>query len=1161
MGSKEAEELCNTETDEGTVALQKKRSRRVSFAEITSVHVFDRDDEYTTPPDPKPTSDNDNAQLVHTDEVLGFFKDLADSDDLSLNEDEADDGDDQVLDGRTSFLRPIESPSPGGTAFGSATSNDEDNFFGPVSSSFIRPGRLSDSVASDDNHDITMDSTAFSMHFRSLARSDSGGDSKTPSGVRLSFEEKTPSQNTTPTSLGSFMALTDAKKPILPSSTPVDRVSGGGDSNDMSLIGENPQRYDFGRLSPTLDALLAEGSRDLRAVSVSDLINTSESPGYPNKGSKVSTIGENGSGTMDLKDCGYIEPGNLGTHDTLAEEVSLAHIKVGEANDGSTMPINQVNYDCSFNKNDDPIFVGPDDHQIQTPNQITRSMPFAKSKDSIKDAFESSRPKLEFSAINGGTVFNMDDRVLQLDLSPQHESGYLHSTEGWVKNNPTEGMLITSATYSSLLDKTFDYRKDKKATHTPEKFVSPPMKSLEQKLSASQEYEGSLSRDLKQQDQYTKFVSFGSGQDGDSIENATSGSHLTAMGHKMNSLFMDKRAQSRSPFIEINNFKDSTSIKRMYGRDINLHDLQNEAETHGNFQTPLRGMDTLNFKLGSSGRNLQTGTDPSRFKNELSRGIKASSFGSASPYFCRRITNKPPLQKSTVERTNQSPSREEPRDTSHDNNMHSIEENSSGRKRRTDEIVLRDGDHVDEISKIQRSPKVHKGWGNDMDILLEQSKESNEKTNKIGDNTMLKHWADIFSKFSGDTKQLHSPSIDKLNVQVIAVLEDLLVHLQKVKTYEMLCSDIQSQKIFDHFSNGRRKRASETRLLLNKMIYEQAKLQLMCVKRERLLKRVQLLSSGTRESQMLKLIDLQRLSVPCARDAQVNDSHPRSLPVYLEGKHEVGCDKMATMRQEIEASERKIKHLTNSFHTLCKMKGELSCADTIELVNDHLKKRACCRFIRHDLQSWEIDDLESRNGHHNVVINYHGFIFQRFTVNADPVSSIVISNKLNNINITKNFPNMDACIAFEFVLKAETSSKYVGQRSFAQETQITSSLICNMLDVVEEVQLAGVELRNLTETRFHSPSAEQLDLQLCFVDFKSGRKVTLTLDMTCLKCGVYPMEILPSQLQAPAAGTQKSAPQSLLAEIRAAVESLRVGYSRIVRLCRCVSQVVQASSR
>lgn len=38
---------------------------------------------------------------------------------------------------------------------------------------------------------------------------------------------------------------------------------------------------------------------------------------------------------------------------------------------------------------------------------------------------------------------------------------------------------------------------------------------------------------------------------------------------------------------------------------------------------------------------------------------------------------------------------------------------------------------------------------------------------------------------------------------------------------------------------------------------------------------------------MLKLIDLQRLSVPCARDAQVNDSHPRSLPVYLEGKHEV----------------------------------------------------------------------------------------------------------------------------------------------------------------------------------------------------------------------------------------------------------------------------------
>lgn len=140
----------------------------------------------------------------------------------------------------------------------------EDNFFGPVSANFIRPGRLSDSAASDD---ITMDSTAFSMHFRSLARSDSGagGDINTPTSTlahRLlaSEDNTTPSQ---PDSSTGLMVLTKAKN------LPINKVrSGGKDSNDMSIVGENPRSYDYGRLSPRLDALLAEGSKDLNAVTV-----------------------------------------------------------------------------------------------------------------------------------------------------------------------------------------------------------------------------------------------------------------------------------------------------------------------------------------------------------------------------------------------------------------------------------------------------------------------------------------------------------------------------------------------------------------------------------------------------------------------------------------------------------------------------------------------------------------------------------------------------------------------------------------------------------------------------------------------------------------------------------------------------------------------------
>ncbi|CAL5420005.1 unnamed protein product [Camellia sinensis] len=54
---------------------------------------------------------------------------------------------------------------------------------------------------------------------------------------------------------------------------------------------------------------------------------------------------------------------------------------------------------------------------------------------------------------------------------------------------------------------------------------------------------------------------------------------------------------------------------------------------------------------------------------------------------------------------------------------------------------------------------------------------------------------------------------------------------------------------------------------------------------------------------------------------------------------------------------------------------------------------------------------------------------------------------------------------------------------------ITSSVLGNLLDVVEEVQVARVELQNLTYSSFCPPSVEQLELHLHFIDFSSGRKV------------------------------------------------------------------------
>lgn len=41
-------------TEDETMA--RKRSRRVSFADTTAVHVFDRDEDFETPPDERPAS-------------------------------------------------------------------------------------------------------------------------------------------------------------------------------------------------------------------------------------------------------------------------------------------------------------------------------------------------------------------------------------------------------------------------------------------------------------------------------------------------------------------------------------------------------------------------------------------------------------------------------------------------------------------------------------------------------------------------------------------------------------------------------------------------------------------------------------------------------------------------------------------------------------------------------------------------------------------------------------------------------------------------------------------------------------------------------------------------------------------------------------------------
>jgi hypothetical protein len=130
----------------------------------------------------------------------------------------------------------------------------------------------------------------------------------------------------------------------------------------------------------------------------------------------------------------------------------------------------------------------------------------------------------------------------------------------------------------------------------------------------------------------------------------------------------------------------------------------------------------------------------------------------------------------------------------------------SGRKRRNVETAFGDGDHIDKLTKIQRSPKGDKSGGHNLEFMLEHANEVNNEGETIGDDKTRMHWDDvslplllfcmlfnciavllmackifkslvflltlelilqILVKFLGDTKQLLSGSIDNLNLKAV----------------------------------------------------------------------------------------------------------------------------------------------------------------------------------------------------------------------------------------------------------------------------------------------------------------------------------------------------------------------------------------------------------
>ncbi|CAA0808413.1 Unknown protein [Striga hermonthica] len=1243
----------NTATDNSdTIAVQKKRARRVSFAETTSVRLFNRDDE------------EDVSPMVETARVRdgspgeSRFGRLSEPYMVFGGEDGDNDNDeDEYM--RRSFLRPDGSPSPGGSTFGSASSNDEDDLFGPVSANFIRPGRLYDSEASDDNHDVTMDSTAFSMHFQSLVRSESGIDLKTPTGSQLYFEEKTPKNENT----GSSMTFALGKKALLESSRAVTEVSGSHNSNDMSLVGDNPRKYDYEKLSPGLDALLAESRKDLLHGSVSDDIVTSPSP-KPKEAEVLPSIDHGDS---------LINPSCI----DLPDDETAACIEAGETNGHAEISVRASS----------PVKNSRNAAACNRDNDEGIKSPYLLSKNGSETPLAS-----EYSPINQQNALTTVSSVKQRELaSPLTKPGSM-PRNGSLEHQNTQTSIQKSISNLELLERSalssaFSAKVDNSFVKTLDFFKSPTFDPLlgntrhnsrinfedsinEDKLdSVHQSNKSSYARsrdraraetrdhisdenhvdkhlgqivggkspkELRTEDVSKDQIKFG--------RTVSSPSKITWSGGNLGcSLFTTECSKEDAVMTETESllaviasgdggkgFVTSEFVAspvRRLGNKLSASLIPSSTQTKDLFlQNHLKQMRDFHKKDLSPGRNfanakLSTGVDnldfdvdgkknliekqatdvevdlyngkeifgttdyfcspakekrlyilnpEDQYANNLARkGIsrnednlpESSRAGSNEPVsssargdlnesrflkldFCTATTSTKELD---AEQLSGTPS---PKTTKLSGRPGELEAG-----KRNLELLLRDTRHRDEMTSMQRSPKVQK-----------VGKSYSEKTfNLDEDRTTLtiherKKWNDIYSKFSEDLKYLLSGSFDNLNREMIDALEDALVYHQRSKVYEMLHDGVFPQVCL-HFMILEIYKMAETNLLVHRVVFEKAKLQLNHVKKERLLKRLQLLRSRLQESQKLgENIASQPLQT--CTSAVVDAVGEQTLSVNLKKEHEICQEKLTAMRQTLDTLDKKISNLTKTFQTRCKIKDEPSSADTIALVNKRMTEKASCKLIRLEMQMYVVQSVSSVNGQHNVVLNYLDFVTQSIKILVGPASSVSISFILNETNIIKNFPNMDACVAFAYVFNTETTRKYIGSKTLPQETQVTSSLLGNLLDLVDEVQSAQMLLPDLTQSSFCSPSAEQLHLVLCFFNFTSGRKVNLTLDISCLKRGIYPSEIVPLQLVSP--GDREvvlsTSTQPILDDIKEAVKDVKTGYKRVLRLCKCVSQVVRAST-
>nr|XP_010942553.1 uncharacterized protein LOC105060513 isoform X2 [Elaeis guineensis] len=1154
------------ELDDETIA--KKRSRRVSFAETTAVHVFDRDEDFETPPDSKPASTDSPGPAGG---VVGFQGDQSDSDDSKgFAHEEREDDEDEDEDGEQErFVRDMDSSSPG-SAVGSVTSNDDDNFFGPVSTSFIRSGRLSEAGISDDeNHDVTLDSTTFSLHFRNLAPPD---DRTTNSAGSI----RTPTGDTVPADSGNHMVPARSKKLLSHSKLSDGKLSGsGGGSSNMSLIVNDTHRYDYAKLSPTSEALLSEVNKCMQSNS-------------PNGDSRIMTSDEH-IGVVPVakeseKDEGHVSnvaalddvPDDQLVGPYLSKDVSMGAV-TEQADSEHLSPIMKTDLpvDKSINEKTkgtvSPIAKGfcRDVHEAIQSDTVEAT---AQNSDMLSPPYRGSRSKFILQSAHVHQALFKD----QLSGSQY----FSNSSPLSAREVLVPALMITDGQQQEQqLESDCGMRTPKNAVQP---FESPSQGSV-----------SSLRAKRQRLFLDSAVCSVGKLTDSSAREQPPSSLELQLVKHserisaiknRMSKFTIPETPIFRNPRVATprkdhlplepdgtlermsnnpstklvclpvmnmeENFTSSVRRNRVQGMSVELNHPWNDIREWTHSEKNEASGETIKPNEAASSSNPETKINQSPLISQcFTEEVSILGEHGSSPRQTMIKLKENSLVSDSVHKVDHQ-------------DFCAVQESTSvqdldlfGKKRRSEQNLIMDEDRASKTSKTEKSPDVSpevavSGSG----FSLGSQGGCNNEAHDFGGQSPVTHWTNMFAKISEATKLAFSPSMHKLSLQELHILEDMLAELQMARKYERLSASLRNH---DRLGDLHHQRVAEVRSLQDKLLYEQAKLQIRRVKLDQLHNKAQLTQSGIRECCNLKLM-FSQLSLPSTRASKTKEDHLHSVSSISSSKNQGQHDRVISMRQEVKMLEQKVEHLMKSLGACCKIKGNLNCDEIIKAANEHLEKRKSCRIIHQDLRLWELSNIVKSNDQHDIVLNYCNLLFQRFTVNGSQTSSIAAKISLNDSNIEKTFPNMNACAAFEFVFKAKDDHRLSGSKCLQQKTLETSLLLGTLVDVLEEVQVTRMELLNLTHSTFHSHPSGQLELQLCFMNLRRGWKVTLILDMTNLNCAVYPSE--PSELQFKISGTHTTLPLSVSNEIFSALQSLQGGHLMIARFCRLISQAVRAFS-